>query len=148
MSNKLVDLSALGEFKTQSDLKYQDKLTAGTGISIDANNVISATGGGGGSVAWTLHDSKTGKTDISLPSSFNEILIHCKAGGQNMSAIIPYQALSSTISYWSAVSIIGASAANTVFQAGYRVTLSTVRLERAGSSTDFSSTAVTSIYYR
>lgn len=48
MSNKLIDLNALSSYKTQSDLKYQDKLTAGTGISIDANNVISATGGGGG----------------------------------------------------------------------------------------------------
>lgn len=50
MSNKLIDLNALSDYKTQSDLKYQDKLTAGTGISIDANNVISATGGGGGGV--------------------------------------------------------------------------------------------------
>lgn len=48
MSNKLIDLSALSDYKTRSDAKYQDKLTAGTGISIDANNVISATGGGGG----------------------------------------------------------------------------------------------------
>ena len=48
MSNKLIDLNALSEYKDYSDLKYQDKLTAGTGISIDANNVISATGGGGG----------------------------------------------------------------------------------------------------
>lgn len=46
MSNKLIDLNALSEYKDYSDLKYQDKLTAGTGISIDANNVISATGGG------------------------------------------------------------------------------------------------------
>jgi hypothetical protein len=28
---------------------YQEKLTAGTGITIDSSNVISATGGGGGS---------------------------------------------------------------------------------------------------
>lgn len=48
MSNKLIDLNALSEYKDYSDAKYQDKLTAGTGISIDANNVISATGGGGG----------------------------------------------------------------------------------------------------
>ena len=47
MSNKLIDLNALSSYKTQSDLKYQDKLTAGTGINI-TNNVISATGGGGG----------------------------------------------------------------------------------------------------
>ena len=46
MSNKLIDLSALSEYKTRSDAKYQDKLTAGTGISI-SNNVISTTGGAG-----------------------------------------------------------------------------------------------------
>ena len=46
MSNKLIDLNALSSYKTQSDLKYQDKLTAGSGISI-ANNVISTTAGGG-----------------------------------------------------------------------------------------------------
>ena len=43
MSNKLIDLNALSEYKDYSDLKYQDKLTAGTGISIDANNVISVS---------------------------------------------------------------------------------------------------------
>lgn len=46
MSNKLIDLNALSDYKTQSDLKYQDKLTAGAGINI-TNNVISATSGGG-----------------------------------------------------------------------------------------------------
>ena len=45
MSNKLINLSRLQDFKTNSDLKYQDKLTAGSNISI-ANNVISATTGG------------------------------------------------------------------------------------------------------
>ena len=40
MSNKLIDLSALSTYKTQSDAKYQDKLTAGDSISI-SNNVIS-----------------------------------------------------------------------------------------------------------
>lgn len=42
MSNKLIDLNALSSYKTQSDLKYQDKLTAGDSITI-SNNVISAT---------------------------------------------------------------------------------------------------------
>lgn len=42
MSNKLIDLNALSSYKTQSDLKYQDKLTAGSNISIN-NGVISAT---------------------------------------------------------------------------------------------------------
>lgn len=42
MSNKLIGLNQLQEFKTQSDAKYQDKLTAGSNITI-SNNVISAS---------------------------------------------------------------------------------------------------------
>lgn len=42
MSNKLIDLNALSEYKDYSDLKYQDKLTAGSGININ-NGVVSAT---------------------------------------------------------------------------------------------------------
>lgn len=42
MSNKLIDLNALSEYKTSSDAKYQDKLTAGSSITI-SNNIISAT---------------------------------------------------------------------------------------------------------
>lgn len=40
MSNKLIDLSALSEYKDYSDLKYQDKLTAGNNVTI-SSNVIS-----------------------------------------------------------------------------------------------------------
>lgn len=43
MSNKLIDFNALSSYKTQSDLKYQDKLTAGDGIGI-SNGVISVSG--------------------------------------------------------------------------------------------------------
>ena len=39
-------------------IDIQPKLTAGTGISIDANNVISATGGGGGTT--TFYQTKVG----------------------------------------------------------------------------------------
>lgn len=42
MSNKLIDLSGLSEFKDYSDLKYQDKLTAGDSITLN-NNVLSLT---------------------------------------------------------------------------------------------------------
>lgn len=42
MSNNLIDLNALSEFKTRSDLKYQDKLTASGNISLN-NNVASVT---------------------------------------------------------------------------------------------------------
>lgn len=43
MSTKLIDLSGLSAYKTSSDAKYQDKLTAGSGITI-SGNTISATG--------------------------------------------------------------------------------------------------------
>ena len=39
MSNKLIDLSGLSEFKDYSELKYQDKLTAGTGISLNGATI-------------------------------------------------------------------------------------------------------------
>ena len=42
MSNKIVDLDALSEYKTKADQKYQDKLTAGDSITIN-NDVISVT---------------------------------------------------------------------------------------------------------
>lgn len=42
MSNKLIDLNALSAYKTSSDAKYQDKLTAGDNISL-TNNVISVS---------------------------------------------------------------------------------------------------------
>lgn len=42
MSDKLIDLNALSAYKTRSDVKYQDKLTAGNGITINGNT-ISAT---------------------------------------------------------------------------------------------------------
>lgn len=42
MSNKLIDLNALSEYKTKADQKYQDKLTAGSSITIN-NGVISVT---------------------------------------------------------------------------------------------------------
>ena len=42
MSNKIIDLDALSEYKTNADLKYQDKLTANANITLN-NNVISVT---------------------------------------------------------------------------------------------------------
>lgn len=58
MSNKLIDLSQLQEFKTKSDLKYQDKLIAGNNISI-SNDVISAMEGGVTYVEVTLPSTKS-----------------------------------------------------------------------------------------
>lgn len=36
MSNELIDLNGLTEYKTKSDLKYQGKLTAGNSISLNS----------------------------------------------------------------------------------------------------------------
>ena len=45
---------------TQAELaNKQDKLTAGTNITIDSNNVISATGGSGGGSSYTFTDGLT-----------------------------------------------------------------------------------------
>lgn len=43
MSDKLISLDQLQEYKTYADAKYQNKLTAGSNITI-SNNVISANG--------------------------------------------------------------------------------------------------------
>ncbi len=42
-----------------SDAKYQAKLTAGTNITITPDNVISASGGGGGGIPEAPQDGKT-----------------------------------------------------------------------------------------
>lgn len=39
MSNKLIDFNALSSYKTQSDLKYQDKISAGTGITLTGTTI-------------------------------------------------------------------------------------------------------------
>lgn len=43
MSNKLIDLNALSAYKTSSDAKYQDKLTAGTGITLSGNTISASS---------------------------------------------------------------------------------------------------------
>lgn len=47
----------------------QPKLTAGENITIDSNNVISATG----TPSWTLLQTVTGNTPITLPEDYSEI---------------------------------------------------------------------------
>ena len=48
------------ELATKKDLENkQDKLTAGDNITIDSNNVISATGSGGGGSSYTFTDGLT-----------------------------------------------------------------------------------------
>ena len=39
MSSKLIDINALSTYKTNSDAKYQDKITAGTGITITGTTI-------------------------------------------------------------------------------------------------------------
>lgn len=55
---KLTDYYTKTDTNTLLNAK-QDTLTAGTNITIDANNVISATGGGGGTVDTAMSDSST-----------------------------------------------------------------------------------------
>ena len=56
---KMYSISFCNSFASISRvLDFQPKLTAGTGINIDANNVISATGGGGGTT--TFYHAKAG----------------------------------------------------------------------------------------
>lgn len=43
MAEKLIRLPQLQEFKTQADLKYQDKLTAGSNITISGNTISAQT---------------------------------------------------------------------------------------------------------
>lgn len=96
MSNKLIDLSALSEYKTRSDAKYQDKLTAGTGISISASNVISATGGGV-SLAWTFYKSCIGNETITLDNNFwsshNEVMLCGWVGSNSDSTVYPFSVI-------------------------------------------------------
>ena len=54
MSNKLIDLNGLTEYKAKSDLKYQNKLTAGNSITLN-NGVISAAP----TYGYTLSGSQT-----------------------------------------------------------------------------------------
>lgn len=72
MSNKLIDLPGLQEFKTQSDLKYQDKLTAGSNIGI-VNNVISANPYGATYVA--VKDSGSQSISANTIYSFGSVVL-------------------------------------------------------------------------
>ncbi len=62
-SGGTVDAYTKAETDTKLDAK-QDKLTAGTGITIDENNVISSTGGSGGSANPLVNVKGTGSATI------------------------------------------------------------------------------------
>ena len=72
MSNKLINLTGLQEFKTDSDLKYQDKLTAGSNIGI-VNNVISANPYGATYVA--VKDSGSQSISANTIYSFGSVVL-------------------------------------------------------------------------
>ena len=55
------------------DATKQDKLTAGTNITIDSNNVISATGSGGGGSSYTFTDGLT-ETDGVVKWDLNDTI--------------------------------------------------------------------------
>lgn len=57
MANKLIRLPQLQRFKAKADAKYQNKLTAGSNITIN-NNVISASG------TPTYFETSLGRTSV------------------------------------------------------------------------------------
>ena len=61
-------------FITSTELATkQDKLTAGTGITIDENNVISSSGGGGGPVNWSDILNKPTFATVATSGSYNDL---------------------------------------------------------------------------
>lgn len=62
------------------DATKQDKLTAGTNITIDSNNVISATGSGGGGSSYTFTDGLT-ETDGTVKWDLNDRIKPCSGNG-------------------------------------------------------------------
>ena len=54
-------------------LNYQPKLTAGTGITIDENNVISSSGGGVGQVNWSDILNKPTFATVATSGSYNDL---------------------------------------------------------------------------
>lgn len=77
---------------TQAELaNKQDKLTAGTNITIDSNNVISATGSSGGGSSYTFTDGLT-ETDGTVKWDLNDRI---KAGEGNFSVKMGKNAISS-----------------------------------------------------
>lgn len=66
---------------TQAELaNKQDKLTAGTNITIDSNNVISASGSGGGGSSYTFTDGLT-ETDGVVKWDLNDRIKSCSGNG-------------------------------------------------------------------
>ena len=66
---------------TQAELaNKQDKLTAGTNITIDSNNVISATGGSGGGSSYTFTDGLT-ETDGVVKWDLSDRIASCTGNG-------------------------------------------------------------------
>lgn len=69
MAKKYLDDTGLSTLVNKIGTKYQQKLTAGTNISIDANNVISALGGGGGSSPMDIKFVTIDKTSSAIAGS-------------------------------------------------------------------------------
>ena len=70
---KTSQLTNDSNFVTSTELAAkQDKLTAGTGITIDENNVISSSGGGG-SVNWSDILNKPTFATVATSGSYNDL---------------------------------------------------------------------------
>ena len=70
MSNKLIDLNALSEYKDYSDLKYQDKLTAGSGISLNGTTISASSKASTYGVARSSGSVSVAKNTLTNVGSF------------------------------------------------------------------------------
>lgn len=108
---------------------YQEKLTAGTGITIDSSNVISATGGGGGggSGMQVYHYTYTGSA---MPLfTLNELTFSVNSSGY-------VQVQSSTVSTAHITILKIAHATETQGQPGYAVTRRNLTCTSLGDGVD------------
>lgn len=123
-----------------------------TGSGLTATNVQDAIDevaqGGGGSSAWTLAGTETGLTAITLPATWNEILVVCSVGGNinsNVTVNIPADAFVATHVFRAGwyVSNNGNGSASFIAGSG-NISLT----EAYDTGTDKAATSVTKVYYR
>ena len=96
---------------------------------------------------WKLAGTATGKTAITLPDHFNEILVRCNVNSDNYTNIIPKEILISTLQNFN----IGGRRTTTNYGAGVKVnaSLTSVNLEYLYSNgVDQSDNTTTRVYYR
>lgn len=100
-----------------------------------------------GAKEWTLKGTATGKTAITMPTDFNEILLVGKMGAYYWTSVVPKDEISDTAILPRSASYYNASANAFIT---WRVTTSTAILELCSenSGTDKSSATTVKLYYR